>query len=105
MIRPLWSTLTRLDILPARKTGISATTGGRAVGSRFTGPATRSPPRASTACPAAVYNERYSSADLALADTFECSTREVQVNEPSVRAKQRAASREAALAGVAIRYP
>jgi len=27
------------------------------------------------------------------------------VNEPSVRAKQRAASRESALAGIAIRYP
>jgi ATP-dependent helicase HrpA len=36
---------------------------------------------------------------------FECSTWGVQVNEPSVKAKQRAASRETALAGVAIRYP
>jgi ATP-dependent helicase HrpA len=36
---------------------------------------------------------------------FECSIREVHVNEPSTRAKQRAASRESALAGIAIRYP
>src|SRR6201994_2139936 len=36
---------------------------------------------------------------------FESSIREVQVNEPSARAKQRAASRESALAGIAIRYP
>src|ERR1700761_3845208 len=36
---------------------------------------------------------------------FESSIREVQVNEPSARAKQRAASRESALAGVAITYP
>jgi len=34
--------------------GIPAATCGRAVGSRFTGPATRKPPRAATACPAAV---------------------------------------------------
>ena len=36
---------------------------------------------------------------------FESSIREVQVNEPSARAKQRAASRESALAGIAITYP
>jgi ATP-dependent helicase HrpA len=36
---------------------------------------------------------------------FESSIREVQVNEPSARAKQRAASRESALAGVAVTYP
>jgi ATP-dependent helicase HrpA len=36
---------------------------------------------------------------------FECSTREVHVNEPSARAKQRAATRESALADVAVSYP
>jgi ATP-dependent helicase HrpA len=36
---------------------------------------------------------------------FECITQEVQVNEPSKGVSGRAASRAAALAGVAIRYP
>jgi ATP-dependent helicase HrpA len=42
---------------------------------------------------------------LALADTFECNAQEVHVSEPSAKTKQRAASREIALAGIAIRYP
>src|SRR6201996_814787 len=36
---------------------------------------------------------------------FESSIREVQVNEPSARAKQRAASRESRLPGLKISYP
>jgi hypothetical protein len=42
-----------LGILHAVKAGIPATTCDRAVGSRFDGPASRKPPRAATACPAA----------------------------------------------------
>jgi len=38
----------------ALKAGIPAAACGRAVGSRFTGPVSRKPPRAATACPAAV---------------------------------------------------
>ena len=49
-----YAMLLSLTSSAALKAGIPAATYGRAVGSRFIGPETRKPPRAATACPAAV---------------------------------------------------